>query len=314
MLTFVFLDYKSAEATVRCISHYIQKCKKSREPFSFVVVDNSVDDENFAKLSAAWTTVAVGEYDGSVLEEKLADGYRLFLWKSPVNGGYAKGNNAGAKIAAEFFSSDYLLWSNNDLVVLDDELALDDLVAEASLPRVGAVGPSIVGTDSKPQNPYYEKSFFMRWGLENLCYPLSQFLPKKWDSSDLIENFVANPVFRVMGSFFVMPRHVFEKIGGFDPKTFLFAEELILSKKMQKAGFEVHYLPSVHLLHNHSEIINKKYDKLNRLALQFESECYYYKNYGGVGAIRIALMKLIFKSYILRKEIAKKIKKIIKGS
>ena len=66
MLTFVFLDYKSAGATVACISHYIQKCKNSSEELSFVVVDNSVDDENFEKLSMSWKTVTACEYEGSI--------------------------------------------------------------------------------------------------------------------------------------------------------------------------------------------------------------------------------------------------------
>lgn len=310
MLTFIFLDYKSAESTACCISHYIQKCKNVKEKISFVIVDNSVDDENFAKLSAVGTPVSTCSYEGSVLEEKVVDGYRLILWKNLVNAGYAKGNNAGAKIAAEFLNSDYLLFTNNDLVVLDDELSLDVLIQEVLLPHVGVVGPSIVGKDSKPQNPYFEKKFFLRWGLEYLCYPLNRFLPEKWDSSDLQEDFVSNPVFRVMGSFFVVRREVFEKVEGFDTNTFLFAEEMILSKRMQMAGFEVHYVPTVHLLHNHSEIINKNYRKLNRLSLKFESECYYYKNYGGVGAIQMALVKLIFKSFILRKQFARKLKNI----
>ncbi len=311
MLTFVFLDYKSAGATVACISHYIQKCKNSSEELSFVVVDNSVDDENFEKLSMSWKTVTACEYEGSILEEKLVDGYRLFLWKNTVNAGYAKGNNSGAKIAAEFLKSDYLLFTNNDLVVLDEELSLEALIREASIPQVGAVGPSIVGKNLKSQNPYFDKSFFLRWGLEYLCYPLNRFLPQRFRSSDLLEKFVANPVFRVMGSFFVVSRKKFEEAGGFDPHTFLFAEEMILAKKMQKAGYEMHYLPTVHLLHNHSEIINKKYNELNRLALKFESECYYYKNYGDVGAFQMTLVKIIFKSYVIRKKIVKKIKELI---
>ena len=102
MLTFVLLDYKSAEATINCVSHYALKCKSSKEPISFVVVDNSDDIENFEKLSAAWPSVSCCEYDDSVLEEKVADGYRLFLWKNTCNAGYAKGNNDGAKIGAKF--------------------------------------------------------------------------------------------------------------------------------------------------------------------------------------------------------------------
>ena len=312
MLTFVLLDYKSAEATINCVSHYALKCKNSKEPISFVVVDNSDDIENFEKLSAAWPSVSCCEYDDSVLEEKVADGYRLFLWKNTCNAGYAKGNNAGAQIGAKFLNSDYFIFSNNDIVVLDEELSVENLIAEASISNVAIVGPSIVGKDSKPQNPYFEKSFFLRWGLENLCYPFARLLPKKWKSGDLIEKFEKNPVFRVMGSFLLIARKKFEEVDGFDPHTFLFAEELILSRKLHDRGYETHYLPSVHMLHNHSEIIGKNYNYGRRLMLRFESEAYYYRNYVGIASWRIALVRMIVKSYILRKNIVKQIKSLLK--
>ncbi|MCL4102642.1 Glycosyltransferase, GT2 family [Fibrobacter sp. UWH9] len=312
MLTFIFVDYKSGEATLNCIAHYIKKCKKSPAEISFVVVDNSVDDGNFVKLSSAYSTISITEYDGSVLEEKNVDGYRLLLWKNTSNAGYGKGNNAGAKIAGEFLGSDYLIFTNNDLLVLDDTLSVDTLITETEKPNVAIVGPSIVGKDGRPQNPYFEKNFFLRWGLDNLCYPLARFLPKKLTSGDLQENFVQNPVFRVMGAFFLIPRRIFEEVGCFDPNTFLFAEELILSRKLHDRGYVTHYVPAVHLLHNHSEIINKNYDFSKRLMLRFESESYYYKNYAGVSSVQIFVVRMILKSYIFRKKICKKIKSLFK--
>ncbi|MCQ2097232.1 MAG: hypothetical protein MJY87_04715 [Fibrobacter sp.] len=314
MLTFILLDYKSAEATLKCVSHFIEKCRKTPDEISFVMVDNSVDDENFGKLSKGFQTVASLTYEGSILEEKSENGYRIFLWKNLENAGYARGNNAGAKIAAQFLKSDYLLFSNNDLLILDDFLDVDALIEESRKPKVAIVGPSIVGRDGKPQNPYFEKSFFLRWGLENLCYPFARFLPKKWTSGDLQETFERNPVFRVMGSFFLIRRELFEEVDCFDPNTFLFAEELILSRKLHDRGYVTHYVPSVHLLHNHSEIINKKFDFSKRLMIRFNSESYYYRNYAGVGAFQVFAVRLILKSYILRKKLFKKVKNLLKGS
>lgn len=312
MLTFIFLDYKSAEATLSCVRHFIEKCRKVNEEISFVVVDNSVDEKNYGTLSSAFPTVKTCEYDGSVLEEKVVEGYRLFLWKNVGNVGYARGNNAGAKIAATFLNSDYFIFSNNDLLILDEVLSLDLLIGETKKPNVAMVGPSIVGKDGTAQNPYFKKPFFLRWGLEKLCYPFDRCLPKKWKSGDLLTDFVQNPVFRVMGSFFLIPRKIFESVDGFDSNTFLFAEELILSSKLHKKGYETHFVPDVHLLHNHSEIINKNYDFSKRLMLRFESESYYYKNYAGVGFLQIALVKFILKTYIFRKKLFKQVKKIFK--
>lgn len=311
MLTFILVDYNSAEKTLDSIAHFIKKCKKTNNEISFVVVDNSVDEGNFQKLSSAYFTISSLEYEGSILEEKEVDGHRLFLWKNLCNAGYGKGNNVGAKIASEFLNSEYLLFSNNDLEVLDEKLSLDALINETKKPWVAIVGPSIVGKDGKPQNPYFEKSFFLRWGLENLCYPLARFLPKKLTSGDLQTEFIQNPVFRVMGAFFLIPRKIFEEVGGFDPNTFLFAEELILSRKLLNKGYKTHFVPAVHLLHNHSETINKKFDYSRRLLIRFESETYYYKNYVGVSDFQIFLARLILKSYLFRKKILKKVKSFV---
>ena len=312
MLTFVLLDYKSADATVNCVRHFIDKCRNCKEPFSFVVVDNSVDEENFGRLSGAFPSRSESTFESSRLEEKNVDGYRLLLWKNTENAGYARGNNAGARIAAEFLQSDYLLFSNNDLLALDETIDIDRLVREFAEDHVGMVGPSVVGKNGKAQNPYVEKSFFLRWGLEYLCYPLARFLPKCLQSGDEQESFTGNPVFRVMGSFFLIPRKVFESVEGFDPHTFLFAEEMILSSKLRQKGLLAHYVPEVHLLHNHSEIINKNYDFSKRLMLRFESEAYYYRNYKKVGVFQLFIVRQIVKFYIARKKIAKKLKSLVR--
>jgi GT2 family glycosyltransferase len=312
VLTFILLDYKSAVATIQCVAHFLQKCKSTKDEISFVVVDNSDDDANFRLLSSAWTSISVRDYEGLTLEEKSILGCRLFLCKNSCNVGYAKGNNLGAKIADVFLHSDYFIFSNNDLLILDEHLSIDALIQEAQKPDVGIVGPSIVGKNGKAQNPYREKRFFLRWELEYFCYPFSRFLPKFLRSGDLQEKFICNPVFRVMGAFFLISKDLFKKVGGFDPHTFLFAEELILSKKISREGYVTHYLPSIHLLHNHSEIINRKYDYSKRLLLRFESECYYYKMYKGVGAFQLKIAELIMKSYIFRKRIVKAIKSFVK--
>lgn len=308
MLTFIFVDYFSAPSTLKCIQHFITKCEGSQEKISFVIVDNSVDDSNFKNLSEAYSTISTNDFEGSVLEEKKIDQYSCFLWKNTTNAGYAQGNNIGAKIAISYLKSDYLIFSNNDLLVLDTFLDIDKLIQEVKQSHVGIVGPSIIGKNGVSQNPYYEKSFFSRWVLEYLCFPFSRFLPHKWTSGDLLDPFIKNPVFRVMGSFFLIPSSVFIEVKGFDPETFLFAEELILSKKLQQHGYLVHYLPDVHLLHNHSEIINKKYDASNRLLLRFKSESYYYKKYVGVNPIMIFIAKWSVHFYLFQKKIVKKIK------
>lgn len=312
MLTFILLDYRSAEQTVTYIHHLCEKIIKVQEPISFVVVDNSVDSSNFDFLSKAFKTIEKKNWNGSIIEKKEVDGKPLYLWANVENAGYARGNNAGAKIALDYIKSDYLLFSNNDLVVLDPLLDLDRLILEQKKEGVAIVGPSIIGKNGEKQNPYKEKSFFLRWGLEYLLYPCGSILPQSYRSGDVLEPFTSNPVFRVMGSFFLISSSSFWLVDGMDPHTFLFAEELILAKRLQQVNLLVHYVDSVHLLHNHSTSINKYYNQTERLKQRFKSELYYYQKYVGVGNLKVFVVKKIFSSYLIRKKGTMIIKKTLK--
>ncbi|MCK9181391.1 MAG: hypothetical protein M0P13_00735 [Fibrobacteraceae bacterium] len=312
MIAIILLDFYSAEDSIAYIKHLCGKMKTVTERVAFVIVDNSCDDANFQKLSDAFFTKRSSVWQKSVLEEKNACGYPLFLWKNLHNSGYAIGNNFGAKIASEFLQADCYLFSNSDIVVLDGSLNLDRLIKEFEESSVGLVGPAIVGKDGKSQNPYKEQSLFVRWGYEYLFYPLAKFLPACLNSGDLAEPFEKNPVFRVMGSFFAIPSKIFNCIGGFDEHTFLFAEELILAKRLQQKGFVVHYIPDIHLLHNHSTTINKSLNYKQRLVQRFRSEMYYYREYCDVNLFKIILITLIFYFFLLKKNFAFLLKKIIK--
>lgn len=312
MLTFILLDYRSAKETVTYIHHLCEKISKVQESVSFVVVDNSVDPLNFDFLSKAFKTIEKKKWNDSTLEIKEVYGKPLYLWANVENVGYARGNNSGAKIALDFIKSDYLLFSNNDLIVLDPSLDLDRLIQEQKKEGVAIVGPSIIGKNGEKQNPYKEKSFFLRWGLEYLLYPCGSILPQSYRSGDVLEPFTSNPVFRVMGSFFLISSSSFWLVDGMDPHTFLFAEELILAKRLQQVNLLVHYVDSVHLLHNHSTSINKYYNQTERLKQRFKSELYYYQKYVGVGKFIVFVVKKIFSSYLIRKEGTMIIKKTLK--
>jgi GT2 family glycosyltransferase len=313
MLTIILLDYHSAEDSVAYVKHLCEKIKPDAFPVSFVIVDNSCDVENFQKLSLAFSTIENLTWHDSLLEKKEYCGHDLYLWKNLQNEGYAKGNNLGAKIALEFIHADYYLFSNSDIVILDDYLNLDRLIEEFYQMDVGMVGPSIIGKDGRPQNPYKEQFLFSRWGYEYLLYPFARFLPACINSGDLADPFEKNPVFRVMGSFFVIPVKIFNDIGGFDEHTFLFAEELILAKRLQQKDYLVHYVPSVHLLHNHSATINKVFNYNQRLKQRFRSEMYYYRTYCHAKLYEVALITFIFRSFLLKKSVAFWLKNLMIG-
>ena len=83
------------------------------------------------------------------------------------------------------------------------------------------------------------------------------------------------------GSCMLINKVVFNKIGGFDPGTFLFYEENILYKKFSLLGLHSYLIPSVSCIHLGGESRSKVSSKF---VLQKESESvlFYAKNYANL--------------------------------
>ena len=49
----------------------------------------------------------------------------------------------------------------------------------------------------------------------------------------------------------LIPKHVFNEVGGFDPDFFMYAEELDLCRRIEQKGFQIYYLETVAAIHKH---------------------------------------------------------------
>jgi GT2 family glycosyltransferase len=58
----------------------------------------------------------------------------------------------------------------------------------------------------------------------------------------------------ITGAAIMMPRAVFEKVGGFDPRYFLFMEDFDLCRSVKKAGYRVVYYPEAQVNHYHKRL------------------------------------------------------------
>lgn len=105
--------------------------------------------------------------------------------------------------------------------------------------------------------------------------------------------------YRVMGSFFIMPSQVFLEIGKMDPKTFLYAEEMILSERLKTIDKKVYFFPRTTVIHAHGTTTKKYLGKKYISKIQSTSEKYYYTQYCGVkkwkAKLYIAIYNLILK-------------------
>lgn len=161
------------------------------------------------------------------------------LLKSNINLGFAKANNMAAKKA----KGDYLIFLNPDTKIFNRE-SLNKLVKvlEKNL-EYGLVGPKLVYTDGSIQNtvrklPTLQGAIKEYWLGSKGSYDF--YLPK---CQNLCE------VESVVGACMVINKNVFERIGGWDEKYFLYFEDLQLCVAIKKLGLKIGYAADIVVEH-----------------------------------------------------------------
>ena len=178
--------------------------------------------------------------------------YKVSLLLAGRNGGYAKGNNSGIQLAIRHFDADYIFLANPD-VCFSEETALHMLDALKSNPIYGMVSPLV----RKGRNVWNLPGFA---GILEELFLISFNLHKKAIRSRLLKSKNKIETAGVAeGSFFLISRKAYEKAGGFDERTFLYGEEIILSHRLKEQGLLVGILPSDFYDHLHSASIKKQY-------------------------------------------------------
>lgn len=205
-----------------------------------IVVDNHSSDDSFSFLN-----------DKLLSPTDTADS-RITVIQAPENGGYAKGNNFGIRYAITNSEPDYLLIANPDIMV--SEQTITSILKNMQLhPEYGVMSCLVNQGYNVWRLPGFlgmiESLFLIWFNLDKRA------IKKKLSDSDL----PLETVGVVEGSFFCIKRTAYEAVGGFDERTFLYAEEIILSKRLADHGLKVGVLTKERYDHFHSVSIKKAY-------------------------------------------------------
>jgi len=179
--------------------------------------------------------------------EQLAQNYPFVKIIRNQNEGFGKACNKGFSIAR----GKYILFLNPDTIVpLNIEKKIFSFFRE--YPETGAMGAKM--TDGK--------GCFLPESKRNFPYPLASFLKfsgfqKIIPSQNLKFNYHARHVADdttakvdvLSGAFMVVTREAMEKTGGFDPRFFLFAEDIDISIRISKADYQLWYNPDIEIIH-----------------------------------------------------------------
>lgn len=205
-----------------------------------------------------------------------------------ANLGFAAGNN----LAAHHASGRYLLLLNPDAVPAIGALAQGIALMDAH-PQVGMAGGALRNTGgarepSARMFPTLRDEIFTMSGLA-ARYPRSRTfarMDRHW--ADPEQNAAVD---WIPGAFVFLPRQVFQALGGFDTRFFMYYEEVDLCRRLQQKGYTVQYWPSLQAVHiGGASAKTVKRARVSRSGSQLESWrmrsalLYYRKHHGLAGA------------------------------
>jgi len=211
----VIVDYHAGEALGTCIDSLRENGVRD-----VVVVENGVAGSTPEALEHRSVTLVVPE----------------------LNLGYGRGVNRGV---AETEPLEFLLVTNPDVVVHDGAIVAMVRYMDEH-PRVGVVGPQILRPDGSIYPSQRVFPNFWLAGLHALLAPVWPWNPatKRYRS--------ARPdgsVDWVSGACFLIRRAVFEAVGGFDERYFMFAEDMALCWQVRASGSSVAAVTSAEVTH-----------------------------------------------------------------
>jgi len=204
------------------------------------------------------------------------------------NKGYAHAINYGSKYLIKELGVCNLIISNPDVIISKEE----DIVGLLNLlknKKIGAVGPTIL--EHETLNHGWKNPSPCLDALMNLPY-IHRFIRKKFIKypEDYYEK-ETSKVDVISGCFFCITSEVLEKIGFLDENTFLYYEENILSKRLQKIGLSCIVSNHILIIHNHSVTIDKNLNKIKKYKIQKESQYYFQTTYQQASALEKLFLK-----------------------
>ena len=214
---------------------------------------NSVQ-KGLEKIDGEVFVVDNNSIDGSVqmVKDKFPS---IKLIENKKNVGFSTANNQAIKEA----NGEFILLLNPDTVIEEDTL-LKTVNFMKSRPKSGGLGVRMVDgkgrflPESKRGLPTPKVAFYKIFGLSKL-FPTS----KKFGQYHLghLSEFKTNKVDILSGAFMLMRKKALNEVGLLDETFFMYGEDIDLSYRIQKGGYENYYFPETRIIHYKGESTKK---------------------------------------------------------
>ena len=182
-----------------------------------------------------------GSADGSQQAVREQFGAMVQLIENAENRGFARANNQAIKRA----TGRYVILLNSDTVLRENTVSglvqfLDDN------PDTAMAGPRMVGADGKAHNSFDNfptlATELLNKSLLRLFFP-ARYAGKAAQAAEPFE------VDSLIGACIAIRFTAIRRVGMFDEDYFFFLEETDWCLRMRRAGFRIHHLPQVEIVH-----------------------------------------------------------------
>lgn len=260
-LTAILVSYNTERLLPEALGRLLEA--RSRLAVKVAVVDNASRDNSVELLRRSFPSCA--------------------LIENHANVGFGRANNQ----ALPLVEGRYVLLLNTDAFVAED--TLEKTVAYMdSHPRCGILGVRLVGRDGRLQPcarhfPTPWNLFVARTGLNRLLAGTRLVDDLSWDHASV------RACDWVPGCYYLVRKEVIDQIGLFDPRYFLYYEEVDHCFAAKRAGWEVVFFPGTSVLHLGGESAKSDGELTpggrQVEAFQIESELLYFRKNHGLAAV-----------------------------
>lgn len=227
LVSVIIVNYDTFELTINCIRSV--KAHTRDVPYEIVLVDNASPTEDPERFAGIFPDIK--------------------LVKSPVNGGFAAGNNLGVAHAA----GDVILLLNSDTVLTEDAISKAALYLSEQ-PSVGALAVRLRYPNGRIQH-YARRFKDFAHEMLDMLRPVLYLLPYQ-NRARLMLNQYYRADFDadcdwVGGAFMMMPRAVITALPGgrLDERYFMYGEDQLWCMQIGKLGYRVLCFAGTEVVH-----------------------------------------------------------------
>lgn len=244
----VILNYIAYKETISLTNQFLN-LPQNEINLRIIIVDNCSPNYSFVNLEKQYQKSSI-----------------VSVVQTPHNIGFANGNNFGYKALRQFMDPDYVIFSNSDIVLKDNDL-FKWIINNYEQYHFGILGPSIYSLRTKiHQNPCenwsesikynYKLLKRMKWArlklkLHLLFSPLiKENIPRQQVLVDSVKYKKFTTSKTLHGAFLIMSSlYLKEFEQPFDTGTFLYMEESILKLRCDKKNILMLFSPTYEVNH-----------------------------------------------------------------